>query len=374
MNTNIDDYKEIKDCIYKDEHYSARDNGAVMRHQRKGCRMRPIDNIWTFGTQNEKTGYLFIAGQAVHRIVAFAFHGNPPSDQHVVDHIDTNRANNRPENLRWLTKLENILLNDRTRKKIEWICGSVENFLQNPSLLSEYEDADRNFKWMRRVTPEEAHNCLEHWNTWMKYGLPGGRVFRHKNTSREWIYQKPNYSEKPTKETEIVDHEDNFSLQIPQQDSIDYEEDIVEDIQEKQSEENLEDLFNESLTPNAKQKWYTPTEFPCCPTEMNDKSLTIYNNNLKENAVFSSNNRVTYFVIDKGKIPGKEAILVFCTSKEKDSWGKFALCSVIKSKDSFLHQTEMMGLNKEDARHFFNLITGKEEWTEEDKILWDALS
>ena len=32
MNISINDYKEIKDCIYKDEHYSARDNGAVMRH------------------------------------------------------------------------------------------------------------------------------------------------------------------------------------------------------------------------------------------------------------------------------------------------------------------------------------------------------
>ncbi|WP_294143305.1 HNH endonuclease signature motif containing protein [uncultured Sanguibacteroides sp.] len=30
---------------------------------------------------------------------------------YVVDHIDTNRQNNRIENLRWLTKLENVLLN-----------------------------------------------------------------------------------------------------------------------------------------------------------------------------------------------------------------------------------------------------------------------
>lgn len=31
---NIDDYSEVKDCIYKDEHYSARDNGAVIRQAR----------------------------------------------------------------------------------------------------------------------------------------------------------------------------------------------------------------------------------------------------------------------------------------------------------------------------------------------------
>lgn len=47
---NVDDYKEVKDCIYKDEHYSVRDNGAVMRHQRVGMRKRKLDGVWSFGT------------------------------------------------------------------------------------------------------------------------------------------------------------------------------------------------------------------------------------------------------------------------------------------------------------------------------------
>lgn len=104
---SVDDYNEVRDCIYKDEHYSVRDNGAIMRYPREGKRVRKDDYVWTFGKPNDKTGYMEIAGQRVHRIVAFAFHGNPPTDQHVVDHIDTNRRNNRPENLRWLTRLEN---------------------------------------------------------------------------------------------------------------------------------------------------------------------------------------------------------------------------------------------------------------------------
>lgn len=32
----INDDKEVKECVYKDEHYSVRDNGAVMRHLREG--------------------------------------------------------------------------------------------------------------------------------------------------------------------------------------------------------------------------------------------------------------------------------------------------------------------------------------------------
>ena len=132
---SIDDYNEEKDCIYKNEHYSVRDNGTVMRHPREGMHVRKNDNVWTFGMPNEKTGYMQISGERVHRIVAYAFLGNPPTDQHVVDHIDTNRRNNRPENLRWLTRLENALNNPITRARIEITCGSIEAFLANPSVL-----------------------------------------------------------------------------------------------------------------------------------------------------------------------------------------------------------------------------------------------
>ena len=105
----LDDYNEVRECVYKNEHYSVRDNGAVMRHQRIGIRRRKLDYVWSFGIPNPQSGYMEFCGERVHRIVATAFHGKAPSDQHVVDHIDTNRQNNRPENLQWLTRLENIL-------------------------------------------------------------------------------------------------------------------------------------------------------------------------------------------------------------------------------------------------------------------------
>lgn len=100
MRDLLNEFDEFKECFYKDEQYSVRDNGAVMRHRRRGMRKRKLDNVWSFGTPNHFTGYLDFCGERVHRIVATAFHGAAPSDQHVVDHIDTNRQNNRPENLR----------------------------------------------------------------------------------------------------------------------------------------------------------------------------------------------------------------------------------------------------------------------------------
>lgn len=116
---DFNDFKQQIECFYKEEHYSVRDNGAVLRFPIKEQRQRPTDNKWSFGKLNNKTGYLEIASVRIHRIVATAFHGAPPTKEHVVDHIDTNKQNNRPENLRWVTRLENILLNPIIR--LDWI-------------------------------------------------------------------------------------------------------------------------------------------------------------------------------------------------------------------------------------------------------------
>ncbi len=180
----LDDFEKEVECIYKNETYSVRDNGAVLRHPRIENKPRPTDNVWTFGKYNNKTGYAEIAGERVHRIVATAFHGAAPTPQHVVDHIDTNRRNNRPENLRWITKLENILLNPITAKKIILTCGSIEEFLKDPSKLQK-SYIDRDFEWMRAVSKEEAATSLERLLNWAKSDnvSSGGSL-------GEWIYSR----------------------------------------------------------------------------------------------------------------------------------------------------------------------------------------
>lgn len=201
----IDEYNEEKTCKYKGEHYSVRDNGAVMRHQQEGKSPRKNDNVWTFGKFNVKTGYREIGGERVHRIVAVAFHGNPPTDQHVVDHIDTNRSNNRPDNLRWLTKLENALNNPITRAKIEMICGSIEAFIENPALLRGHESENPNFSWMRTVTPEEANTSYERLMEWTKKTIEERISSNRGDGIGEWIYnpknEMPKEPEKPMENT-----------------------------------------------------------------------------------------------------------------------------------------------------------------------------
>lgn len=180
----LNDYEKELVCQYKGETYTVRDNGSVCRHPKDNKKPRPTDNRWTFGKYNKKTGYATIAGEPVHRIVATAFHGIAPSSQHVVDHIDTNRRNNRPENLRWITKLENILLNPITVKKIEYLCGSIENFLKDPSILRQC-NLDKDFEWMRAVTKEEAATSLERMLSWAQRdnSISDGSL-------GEWIYRR----------------------------------------------------------------------------------------------------------------------------------------------------------------------------------------
>src|ERR1043165_35267 len=182
MENLLETYIDVQECQYKKEQYSVRDNGTVLRHTPINKRPRPSDNNWTFGKLNCKTGYLEIASVRIHRIIATAFHGEPPTKEHVVDHIDTNKQNNRPDNLRWVTRLENILLNPITARRIELVCGSVEAFLADPS---KFRDKFQNPKheWMCAVSIQEAQASKERLLAWAKSDkvLQGGSL-------DEWIY------------------------------------------------------------------------------------------------------------------------------------------------------------------------------------------
>ena len=64
---DVNDFSQEKKCIYKEEHYSVRDNGAVFRHTPDGKRARANDNQWTFGKENSANPYLQISGGFLYR-------------------------------------------------------------------------------------------------------------------------------------------------------------------------------------------------------------------------------------------------------------------------------------------------------------------
>lgn len=128
-----ENYKRQIECDYKAHHYSVRDNGAIMRHE-EGL-FPSVGAEWTFG-EPKSNGRLQYKGVNVERVVATAFIGPIPGDFHVIDHIDGNLENNRPENLRIFSPLEDILDNEETVNAIQERCGDINVFLSKPSLIA----------------------------------------------------------------------------------------------------------------------------------------------------------------------------------------------------------------------------------------------
>jgi hypothetical protein len=325
---DIDNYIREEECFYKDERYSVRDNGAVYRHPREGKKPRPTDCQWTFGKPNDKTGYMEIGSARVHIIVATAFHGVRDTKIYVVDHIDTNRRNNRLENLRWLTRLENVLSNPISRAKIEWICGcSAEEFLSNPEKYRDMIMPDTGFGWMRTVTKEEGDQCLKNMLEWVARGKKpsGGSI-------GDWVYRPIATQYSPVEETP---EEPDYML---------------------------------SLTPGAAQRdWVTPSEFPCIPQKFGDNSLDDYATNLKVGAVFSSNQYGASLVMDSGFSADKQSLYVMTESSEGEAAIKrYALGKVTFEDGLFIH-TGHTFFTKEGAEKQLTLAQGL-EWTGGDSI------
>lgn len=322
----LNDFKETKTFTYKGERYSVRDNGAVFRHAREGKRKRKYDDVWTFGKPNKHNGYMYLDVEVVHRIVACAFHGNPPSSQHVVDHIDTNRRNNRPENLRWLTKFENALNNPITRKKIIYYCGSIEVFVRDPSVLNKYVDKHPNLEWMRTVSREEALNALKNLERLSRISKHNGSATSSKGMG-EWLY-KCNANDS-----------DHISP----------------------SPSSPKASLIPSLTSNAMQRnWKTPTEFLLCPDSCGENGLEAYYSRLATDVKFCSNKYGDSVVSDYAYLPTGDAFLVMCKSTEENPVKPWSLLSVACQDGFYIHESISMFFSEDGAKKEMTLKLGKE--------------
>lgn len=284
----LDQYERQVEVEYKGDRYLARDNGAVCRKSRPGQPKRKLDGVWTFGRPDDSTGYMYVGSHVVHRVVAVAFHGDRPSAKHIVDHIDTNRRNNRAENVRWITRLDNVLLNPITRKRIEVAYGSPDEFFKNPGAPRKLEP---NFDWMRTVSKEEAEESRKRLLQWAGSDqLPkGGQL-------GDWVYG--------ARQTDGP---------------------VLEVIPDKQS-----------LTPMAIQRhWKTPSEFPICPDSIGSDPLSEYAARLKFGTVFTRNafGAASTVVAKQG-----DALLTVLCRLPENSVKAWALTKVTVENEKFVHE------------------------------------
>jgi predicted transcriptional regulator len=422
----LNDFKKASECFYKSELYLVRDNGAVLRKPLDNLRPRPTDNKWTFGKLNISNGYLEIAAQRIHRIVATAFYGDPPTKEHVVDHIDTNKQNNRPENLRWVTRLENILLNPITAKRIELVCGSVEAFLEDPSKFRD-KFPEPNYKWMAIVSIEEAQASKERLLAWAQSDkqLKG-------ETLEDWIYNR-NRASRDIKGVEIISGKahivtdemiESMFARVELETGLTRSELSSKSKKEKYylarikvakllrselglSDEGIGDLIGrspstvgsylrtndytyrkqntdnilasaiiqhyeldtfgnetiKSLTANAVQKnWKTPCEFPCCPQEIINPPIMTYFKNLEQGGVFSQN-KYSKSIVEKFAISEDKSIFwVMCKSSDDNAMKPYSLSEVKFENSCFVHNSLGSFFGKDGAEKQLIIAQGL-KWT-----------
>ena len=323
----IDIFEREVTCKYRGETYQVRDNGAILRKSREGKRKRPKDDIWTFGNVVRSSGYLRFVSEAVHRIVATAFHGEPSTSRNIVDHIDTNRQNNRPENLRWVNRLENLILNPITLSRILYNYGSIDNFFANPSKPRSGE-LNQDFSWMRTVSKEEAENTKENLLLMGRKGTIG-----REGALGEWIYSR---------------------------------------IYVKEPERSSEDALFESLTRNAVQKkWKTPSEFPLCPVNTKGTALVEYCQKLIPEAVFARDKYKHSKVVSAEISEVSGELFVMCNyhpSQVKD----WSLAKVYINDNLFVHESLGTYFRLDGAQKEFTIALGL-EW-EGGETFDDAVS
>ena len=344
---DINDFHIEKECFYQGEHYCVRDNGAVLRYPKDKTKPRLLDNKWTFG-KNGNHGYLYIASKGVHRIVATAFHGENLSKEYIVDHIDTNKQNNRPENLRWITKEENIINNPNTRNKIEYITGcSIEELKENNwEKLHKYTSEKQDTSWMRPTTKEEADNLHKRQEQWL-----------NKEPQRDEENQK--LYEQLMKISQIREKNRNITVGMGEW--------IFQPSKEEQNnnvliENHYEEIYKESLTPNAYQTWNTPTKFPCCPVKINTNMLEEYLSNLVigkilcQSELFTS--EITKFEYNKEK----QIIIVQTIQINENSVKPWYVTEITTKDGNYYHSLYCSCFSEEGADKYYTIACGR-EWT-----------
>lgn len=310
-------YNEERIVLYKGEKYSVRDNGAIYRHTKDNCKKRPNDEMWTFGKKDESNGYMMFCGNRIHIVVATAFYGEKDSKIYVVDHIDTNRCNNRKENLRWLTRLENALCNPITLNRILYVCGGdINKFLDNPSCLREYASQNKDFGWMCTVSAEEARNA---YNNMIELA------------SKKSLAQK---TTKTNNDKSCLFKKTNITVQNPRQ------------------------MFIKAEYPeNALQmNWKTPTRFELCPLTTNKNPLQEYKEKLIIKSVFSSNKYSKSIVLDSAIDEEKNKLYVLTKDANENAMKKYGVATIKSIDSQYIHSGSLL-FSEEDAKEYFTYLS-----------------
>lgn len=326
-----------------------RDNGAVLRHPNQNMkRVRPLDNKWTFGKPNKKM-YLHIGRIPIHRIVATAYYGEPECPDMVVDHIDTNHQNNRPINLRWVTRYDNVVNNPITVAKILYRYGSIDEFWKYVSKKKGNFYVD--YSWMRPILNSEIARRKQASIEFVAETNMGTRYDKKKHVENKNLpkkeYQESVNTYQPRSQEELDSYAEPISAlqwaddykKSPYEEELRLEEEKRKQEQFQREQKQMEERNEirqlshdervklgiakpdvQSLNnPIAMQRdWTTPAKFYFCPTTIGEDPIReyakqiqigeLFSNGIYDNYVieYSVNTSGTFLVLKSHIVPSGE--------------------------------------------------------------------
>lgn len=184
----------------------------------------------------------------------------------------------------------------------------------------------------------------------------------------DWMFDNPFINKVPTKEGGYKEMARPSTI-IPGP-----EVSSAEVVEEKYDPYKItEEDYYKSLTPSALQApgWRTPTEFPCCPKEVTSDGLKEYENNLKPDSLFSSNQYDKYYVIDRAIDPERNLLFVLTKNEHKDGYyGTYAIAAIEIKYNKYTHISAKRFGYETDAIKFYKYLIGEYELTEDEAIMY----
>jgi hypothetical protein len=137
-NVIVYDTEIWKDVVFEGHTYKASNYGRIeLRSGTITYGSLTADKYMAFNTPSRKS-------RRVHNVICTAFHGPKPSPAHVVNHIDFNKSNNKPENLEWVTQRENVQHSLPMKKPtIAYNRKKVAQFTIDNAFIKEYNSVSQ---------------------------------------------------------------------------------------------------------------------------------------------------------------------------------------------------------------------------------------
>lgn len=196
---------------------------------------------------------------------------------------------------------------------------------------------------MRTVTPEEARNAKANLEKWASkpFVLRDPDATKSEKTDKEWMFKPP----RPEREQPIVIPERD--VQISATKKIRYSS-LPETWWDKEIQRRQQWCcdhgidwpvpFVPAISPSIaiQVRWTTPSEFPCCPTEITENVLADYATKLKPGVEFCRNTFGRSTVTDVALIDGGKRLAV---STVPDEGLKEAVAVVYVKDGLIVHET-----------------------------------